>query len=132
MRNQTGFTLLELIIAVAIVGILAAVATPMYSGMVEKSRRSDAITTLLNMSMELEKWRAVNTTYTNNLTNIGYTSTSPEGYYTLAISNATANTYTITATATGAQASDSSCSTIVISQNGPDVGTAQKRDCWNK
>lgn len=113
---KRGFTLLELMIAVAIVGILAAIAYPSYRESVMKSRRSDAKAALLQVQLAQEKWRANNPTY-GTLAQIGVGATSGEGYYTIAVAGNTATAYNATATPTGAQASDK-CGTFTINQAG--------------
>lgn len=145
-RTWSGFTLLELIIAVAIVGILAAIALPSYSDSVRKARRSDGTATLLKAQIDQEKWRGNHTAYTSSLqgTNCGtstatglcWTSnTSPEGYYTIALSGAGSTGYTATATAIGSQAQDKedgvSCATLTLTVNASNPQGARTPDeCW--
>lgn len=129
MKRMRGFTLIELMIAVAIVAILATIVYPSYQDSIRKSRRADAITSLLAVQQAQEKWRANNTTY-GTATQIGTSGTSPGGYYTVVISGQSATAYTATATATGAQAGDSACATIVLNQDGPDKSDSAKKTCW--
>lgn len=127
-----GFTLVELMIVVAIVGILAAVAVPAYQGSVQKSRRSDAKMALSALQLLQEKYRANNASY-GTLAEVGGNASSSEGYYTMSVSNNAATTYTLTATAVSgkSQAADTACSTMTIAvsagvvTNGPTTGS-----CW--
>lgn len=133
-KNARGFTLIELMIVVAIIAILGAIAIPAYQDSMRKSRRADAMTSLLQIQTLQERWRANNTSYTNSLSNLGWSgSNSSEGYYTLAITAAAANTFTATATpkSGGPQAGDP-CGALSITANGPVVTTDAQRQCWNK
>ena len=133
-RRQLGFTLIELMIAVAIVGILAAIAYPSYTSYVQNSRRADGQGALQRIVLEQEKWRANNTTYSSTLANLGFSgTTSAEGHYNLSISSATGTGYTATADPTGVQANDTTCDpmTIVVSNGGATI-TTNPSSCWKK
>ncbi len=138
-RNVFGFTLIELMIVVVIIGILAAIGYPSYRQYVYKSRRSDAKTALLQIQLAEEKWRANNTSYTATLSNLGFTAVggvyySPDQYYTLTVPTATATAYTLTATYTGKQTADTACKTLSIDQSGVKTATdsadAVTTNCW--
>lgn len=100
--SKNGFTLIELMIVVAVIGILAAIAYPSYIDSVRKSRRADAKTALMENAQRMETFYAREGKYTSATLS---SSNSPEKYYTLAL-NAGASTYTITATPAGDQAND--------------------------
>lgn len=119
IKRSMGFTLIELLVAVAILGILAAVALPSYQSYVRKSRRADAFIALSRIQLAEEKWRANNTSYDTPAT-IGVASTSDQGYYSLSIVNTTATGYVATASAVSgsSQASDTGCTSITITVNG--------------
>jgi type IV pilus assembly protein PilE len=133
-----GFTLIELMIVVAILAVIAAIALPSYFGSVRKSRRADAITALNRIAQEQERWRANNSTYTNVLSSAGLNVANPSsGFYTLAVSGNTATVYVATATAVGAQTSDTRCATLTYTMNGGTItygstGTATPAQCWNR
>jgi len=112
--KQNGFTLIELMIVVGIVGILVAVAYPAYQSHTQKVRRTDATDGILRAAENQEKFYLANSGYTRLIASIGGANTS-HGYYTLSVvtNGATDNdgtTYTITATAiAGPQFSDPQC-----------------------
>lgn len=137
-----GFTLIELMIVVAIVGILAAIAYPSYTDSVRKGRRAEAITALYQLQLAEEKWRANNAAYTSTLSDLGIAATVPASgtaYYDIAIAagaNGTSFSATATAKSTGGQNQDKAsgvlCTPLTINQSGPDYGSPSKAACWGK
>lgn len=126
-----GFTLIEVMVVVVIVGILASIAVPSYLNYVRKSRRADAKTTLLQIQLEQEKWRGNNTTY-GTLGNVWSGTDSIEGFYTIAVPSNTSSGFTATATpkAGGPQVGDS-CGTFGANEDGADyTGTYANAECW--
>jgi type IV pilus assembly protein PilE len=132
--KKNAFTLMELVIVIAIVGVLAAVALPSYNAYILKSHRADAYSSLLSLQMAQERYRMSNTTYGTLAQVWGGTTTTDNNRYTLAISNVAGATYTLTATAVSAQSSDSqdgvSCSRVVLAYNNG-VVTKTPAACWN-
>lgn len=128
-RVTKGFSLIELMIAVAIVAILAAIAYPAYNEQVTKARRSDAHSALLNMAALMEHYYTENNTYAGaSIANIGANATSSEGHYNMSIGNLSATTYTLTATPTGAQASDTTCGALTLTNT--NVKGPNPASCW--
>lgn len=127
MKKQIdGFTLIEVMIVVAIVGILASIAYPSYTKYVQKSRRTDATTTLLGAAQHLERCYSQNFKYTDCT---GLPTASAEGYYTIA-AELEATTFTLTATATGVQASDTTCPVFTLTNTGQ--RTPASNQCWSR
>lgn len=131
-RRAAGFTLIELMIGVAIVAILAAVALPSYQSYVLTSRRADALSLLQNVQLAQEKHRLSNTTYAGSCPVAGVSCTSQ--HYSVAISNASATGYTLRATplSSSPQSKDTACSWIELKQtaaNGVEKA-GSSADCW--
>lgn len=131
-HNNLGFTLIEIMIVVAIVAILAAIAIPSYQDQAIKTRRSDGMAALTNAAQQLERCFSQNGKYTACP---GYADgapvTSDEGWYSVGIVT-TASTYTLTATPQGAQTKDTDCANLTLTQTGKKgiSGTATVDDCW--
>lgn len=124
-RSGRGFTLLELMITVVIVGILAGLAFPSFMGAIRKGRRSDAFAALSAVQQAQERWRANNSSYASDLTSaaptgLGMSSTSSGGHYTLSLANTGATTYEATATAAsgGTQVTDGNCGKLGVRMDG--------------
>lgn len=135
-----GFTLIEMLIVVAIVGILAAVAYPSYNTSIRKSRRADAVAALTKVQQAQERWRSNNPAYAANAVlttaypgGLGIPSTTEKGYYTIAISGDSAVAYTVTATAVAgtSQVKDTGCTALAIAMANGTI-TSTPTACWGK
>ncbi|MDT8403756.1 type IV pilin protein [Sulfuriflexus sp.] len=133
MKKQIGFTLIELMITVAIVSILAAIAIPAYQDQVVKTRRTDGKAGLTNAAQALERCFSQNGKYTTCTGHGNGTSIdSEESWYKIGIAT-TASTYTLTATPQGAQATkDTKCKNLTLTETGlkGKSGTGTVAECW--
>ena len=142
----SGFTLVELLVAVAIVVILATLALPNYQESLRKSRRADAVLALQQIQIEQEKLRAECSQYASGLgasrvcdaalpanNRLAYPSSSPDAYYTLALSGASATGFTATATAASgkSQADDAGCTALTLIVSGLSM-TKSPAACWSQ
>ncbi len=136
-RNTVkGFTLIELMVVVAIVAILAAIALPSYQDSVRKSRRGQAKADVVELAQRAERWHTINNTY------VGFWATVPAGQrvsprtggtvaYAITMAEA-ANTFVFTTTPQGGQTADTRCMTLTLNQAGArtKTGTGILSDCW--
>jgi len=126
--HNRGFSLIELMVTVAIVAILAAIAYPVYQNHAVKTRRAAAQACLLELAQFMERYYATNLRYTGaTLPNTSCRS-DLTGYYTFGFSgNPTDTTFTLQATAQGTQATrDAACSPLTVDQ----TGAREPSGCW--
>jgi type IV pilus assembly protein PilE len=148
-QASSGFTLIELMVTVAIVTILATIAVTSYSSQVQKSRRTEAKSALLDLAGREERLFSTTNTYSQDEAFLGYATVSTQmtnmtfgnRYYTLtavvpdAVNQpGVANSYLLTATpvAGNSQAGDATCGSFSVNQLGVQTvtGTGTVAACW--
>jgi type IV pilus assembly protein PilE len=137
-----GFSLIELMVTVAIVAILATIAQSTYQSSVMKSRRTEARNAILDMAGREEKLFSTTNAYSANVSDIGYSgagSTVTLTYYTVTVAApaptaGTLPTYTITATPIAPQTRDTTCTSLIVDQTGNQTATpaANAATCWGR
>lgn len=132
--SASGFTLIELMIAVAIIGILSAVAYPSYQSYVVRNNRSTATAYLVEVASRQHQYRLDARTF-GTATELGIvTPADVAKHYTIGFSPApTATAFTVQAVPKGSQATgDAKCGTLGLDQAGTETitGTGSASDCW--
>jgi type IV pilus assembly protein PilE len=149
-KPASGFTLIELMITVAIVGILATIAATSYQSQVMRSRRTEARSAILDLAGREEKLFSTTNVYSASPTTLGYgtgaaafpinVGSSGTDYYQVTVvtpdptQGGALNTYLITATpiAGTQQAGDTACATLSVNQLGrqTSTGSGTAATCW--
>ena len=139
-RRQAGLTLIELMVAVCIVGILTMIAYPNYSSYVMRSKRNLATACLQEAAQYMERFYTTNLRYDQTATTsiaVSLPTTACiqdlNGRYVLSIASVSANAFALKATPQGAQATaDTQCGTLGLSQAGTKTitGTGTVAACW--
>jgi len=145
-NKQKGFTLIEIMIVVAILGILSAIALPSYQEYVKKSRRTDAKVTLLRIAQLQESFFAQKLSYAKNLSQLGLganTISSDDSYYNISINAANTlpagcssgstiacTSYQLRAAATSTQATDLKCKGFGMDNVGRKLATGTGSTSW--
>ncbi|MGO1001616.1 type IV pilin protein [Lysobacter sp. CA196] len=139
VRLQRGFTLIELMVVVAIVAILAGIAVPAYQDSVRKSRRGQAKADLAEAAQAMERFYTMRNTYVGaDLAVIGAPTKSPQGadtpQYTISLNGApTASAFSLQAVPSASTGQDKDkCGTLGITNTGVKTpNDAPRKECWN-
>ncbi len=132
--RTAGFTLIEMMVTVAIIGILAAIAYPSYVQYVVRSNRAAAESFLMEVASLQERYLVDRRAYATTLTALGYASLpgTISANYTVTVATVSSPPgYVLTATPQGGQASrDTACGTLTLSQAGQKTATGSATNCW--
>ncbi|WP_299568232.1 type IV pilin protein [uncultured Shewanella sp.] len=127
--KRNGFTLIEVMIAVVIIGILASIAYPSYTEFVIKSARSEGVGAVMRVANLQEQFYIDNRSFAEDMTSLGLSAdpfVTESAFYS--VDSAGTNDYVITATAIGVQAArDSTCATITLTAAGV---KGPSEECW--
>ena len=135
-KSNHGFTLVELMIVLAIIAVLTAFAWPNYRNGVLRSHRAEAMEALLDVAQNQEVLYSTTNAYSTNAKPFAPTAatlTTENGYYLISVANGACGTtacFKATATAQAGQADDSSCATMSIDSLGSKTSTPAGNDCW--
>ena len=139
--RSKGFTLLELMIVVAVIALLAAIALPMYTEQVRKGKRAEAVQALGDIQLRQERWRADNPTYAtmDQLTGSAANTTAYNNAlrnYSISISGNTGTAYVLTATRKGDLATDPKCGNFTMTMAAgvitKGISSGDSAYCWRQ
>ena len=130
-KKQNGMTLIEIMVAVAIVAIIATVAIPSFQRQSLKGKRADGMAILMDAAARQERHFIDNNQYASTMTALKFSDAmSDKGYYKVAIVLGTpATSYTMTAVAQGGQANDA-CKNLIIKSTGARSSSSALTKCW--
>lgn len=133
MTNNRGFTLIEIMIVVAIVGILSAIAYPSYQEYVLRSNRTEGQALLSEAAARQERYYTQNNTYASTTTELGFTSAnSQNSLYALTVNLTSSTEYSLSVQPINSQARDTGCGNLTLNQAGArgNSGSKAVNDCW--
>jgi type IV pilus assembly protein PilE len=138
IKKTVGFTLIEVLITVAILGVLATIVYPSYTSFVNKSNRTEGQRELMRLANLQEQYFIDNRTYANDLEKLGEATkiiTSQSGHYKINVQSSNANSFVIKATAKGIQLKDKHCRTLSMDHLGQkgwfSIVPDSKVKCWD-
>jgi type IV pilus assembly protein PilE len=147
MRKLVGFTLIELMIAVVVIAIIAAVGFPSYQEYIRRGKRAEGKAHLMRAAQQMERYYSLNNCYPSNTANCGSAATSAAALTAVSVNahsgdsvassayNLTVTTtpqaYTLTATPTF---TDTKCGNLGLSNTGAKTktGSETQQYCWSR
>jgi type IV pilus assembly protein PilE len=133
-QHIRGITLIELMIVVVIIGVLASIAYPSYRAHVQRAKRTEAISALMQIATEQERVYLNENTYTADLTKLGFPVAddyvTETGTYRVEVTAADADTFTATATYLVGDDEAGKCGVFSITAAGVKA-SAPSPDCWS-
>lgn len=134
MRKLSGFTLIEIMIVVAIIGILTAIAYPSYVDHLYRSSRAEAMSSLLDIANRQEQYYADNHKYTSSLADLGVQNKSDSGLFTLTLTSDGSSFSLVADPLDHPATKDPDCTSFKIDELGQKTATGPggNRTCWNR
>lgn len=133
MKRSTGFTLIEMMIVLVVIGILASIAVPSYQSYITRNNRSEGQALLNDAAARQERFFTQNNQYATTVAQLGLASAnSRTNVYQLQINRPNTTQYTLSATPINKQAQDVDCGTYRLDQDGNRTitGRLSAADCW--
>lgn len=136
--RRQGVTLIELLAVIAILGIVVLIAYPSYTDAVRKSRRADAVMSLLKLQLLQEQYRASHPRYAISLSELGWAddpAPSHDGYYEVVLETVDEPRTGFRARAVpqpGSDQANDACALFVLDEGGPDLAASSDPDCWSR
>lgn len=138
-----GFTMIELMIVIVVIGVLAAIAYPSFIDSIRKSRRAEGVSALATLQQAQERHRSTAATYADAAASLNQGAVTSSGYYAIAVGAASASGYTATATARDgtSQAADGNCRVLAVRMDRGNlsygsgasaVDWADPNRCWSR
>lgn len=124
MKKHLGLTIIELLIVIAIIGILASIAYPSMQSYILRTHRGDAQAELIKAQLKQTALHILNPLYCDDENTLGLVNTA---HYNFNVISASSTTYSMTAVAIGQQVNDIGCTTLTINENSEQTPA----NCWH-
>lgn len=135
MRKLRGITLIELLIVIVIIGIMASIAYPQYREFAARAKRVEAKAALLQIAQQQETFYLSNNSFTNDMTNLGFSGSSnvitDSESYSVSVTSADSSNFTAVATYRFDDTEKAKCETFTIDGRGQKSSTPDT-DCWER